>query len=154
MCPNCAGNTPASTAVNTLVNFLEDNRVKYGMLWYELLLCHQQALTSHRFDVEQCTNCWSTNLASNMDYLNELVSAAVARKVSVGIYSSSYEWGITVGSTSTGLQKYPLWYAHYDGKETFSDFVPFGGWTKPAIKQYNDHGDSSCNIDVDVNWYP
>lgn len=27
-------------------------------------------------------------------------------------------------------------YAHYDNNPTFSDFVPFGGWSKPAIKQY------------------
>ena len=27
-------------------------------------------------------------------------------------------------------------YAHYDASPSFSDFVSFGGWTKPAIKQY------------------
>ena len=28
-----------------------------------------------------------------------------------------------------------LWYAHYDNNPSFSDFSPFGGWSKPAIKQ-------------------
>lgn len=27
-------------------------------------------------------------------------------------------------------------YAHYDNKQTFSDFAPFGGWTVPYAKQY------------------
>ena len=27
-------------------------------------------------------------------------------------------------------------YAHYDGNPSFGDFEPFGGWSKPAIKQY------------------
>ena len=27
-----------------------------------------------------------------------------------------------------------LWYPHYDGKPSFEDFTPFGGWTKPAMK--------------------
>lgn len=71
--------------------------------------------------------------------------------VHVGVYASDYEWGITVGSSCTGLSGYPLWYAHYDGSASFSDFVGFGGWSKPAIKQFNDHG--PC-VDVDVNWHP
>jgi hypothetical protein len=31
---------------------------------------------------------------------------------------------------------HPLWYAHYDGVQNFSDFKPFGGWTKPYAKQF------------------
>jgi hypothetical protein len=48
-----------------------------------------------------------------------------------------------------------LWcfrYAHYDYNPSFSDFVPFGGWNKPAIKQYA--GDQSfCSAGVDKNYY-
>jgi hypothetical protein len=37
------------------------------------------------------------------------------------------------------------------GVPNFNDgLYRFGGWTHPAIKQYNDHG--PC-FDVDVNWY-
>ena len=39
------------------------------------------------------------------------------------------------GGSYSGGAKYPLWYAHYDNNPSFSDFTPFGGWTKPAIKQ-------------------
>lgn len=45
-----------------------------------------------------------------------------------------------------------LWYAHYDNSASFSDFSPFGGWTKPAIKQYV--GDTTlCGAGVDKNYY-
>jgi len=36
--------------MNNLVAYLRNNNVKFGTLW---------------LDVEQCTGCWSTNLASN-----------------------------------------------------------------------------------------
>jgi hypothetical protein len=31
-------------------------------------------------------------------------------------------------------------YVNHDGSPSFKDFSPFGGWTEPAIKQY-DQGD-------------
>ena len=43
-------------------------------------------------------------------------------------------------------------YAHYDGEPSFSDFHPFGGWSKPAIKQYA--GDKyTCEVGVDLDYY-
>jgi hypothetical protein len=46
-----------------------------------------------------------------------------------------------------------LWYAHYDNNPSFSDFTPFGCWSKPNIKQYA--GDATeCSFSVDKNWYP
>lgn len=48
----------------------------------------------------------------------------------------------------------PLWYAHYDNVASFSDWssVSFGGWSKPAIKQYK--GDTTlCGAGVDLNFY-
>jgi hypothetical protein len=45
-----------------------------------------------------------------------------------------------------------LWYAHYDNSASFSDFAAFGGWTKPAIKQFQ--GDTTlCGAGVDKNFY-
>lgn len=32
----------------------------------------------------------------------------------------------------------PLWYAHYDNKQTLDDYAEFGGWKTPSIKQFND----------------
>jgi hypothetical protein len=44
-------------------------------------------------------------------------------------------------------------YANYDDEPSFADFRPFGGWTKPAFKQY--HGTTTiCGAGIDKNWYP
>eukprot|EP01113_Clastostelium_recurvatum_P003698 TRINITY_DN11615_c0_g1_i3.p1 TRINITY_DN11615_c0_g1~~TRINITY_DN11615_c0_g1_i3.p1 ORF type:complete len:203 (+),score=32.14 TRINITY_DN11615_c0_g1_i3:121-729(+) len=54
----------------------------------------------------------------------------------------------------TGLSNLPLWYAHYNNQQNFDDFTPFGGWTKPSIKQYAD-GPGLCGADgADRNWRP
>ena len=45
----------------------------------------------------------------------------------------------------------PLWYARYDGNPSFEGFTPFGGWTKPYIKQYK--GTTPfCNASIDLNY--
>jgi hypothetical protein len=42
--------------------------------------------------------------------------------------------------------------AHYDNNPSFSDFRSFGGWSRPAIKQY--HGTAyECGAGIDKNWY-
>ena len=33
-----------------------------------------------------------------------------------------------------------LWYVHNDGNHSFSDWTPFGGWSKPAMKQIKGEG--------------
>ena len=45
----------------------------------------------------------------------------------------------------------PLWYAHYDHVASFADWTSFGGWSKPAVKQYA--GTTSiCNGSFDLNY--
>ncbi len=80
-----------------------------------------------------------------------MVDEAKARGISVGIYSSSSQWSPIMGGTSQ-FKSLPLWYAHWDAKLTMSDFSSFGGWTKPAMKQYA--GDQSfCSAGWDKNYY-
>lgn len=47
----------------------------------------------------------------------------------------------------------PLWYAHYDKSQSFSDFTSFGGWSKPTIKQFEqfERDVTVCGADVDKN---
>lgn len=60
-------------------------------------------------------------------------------------------FGSKTACPSVGSQQ--LWYAHYDGSASFSDFSAFGGWTKPNIKQFQ--GDQTvCGADVDKNYHP
>ena len=51
----------------------------------------------------------------------------------------------------------PLWYPHYQTPHdpSFDDFTPFGGWTKPTIKQFWDAEIGfSCSVGTDMNWSP
>eukprot|EP01121_Diplochlamys_sp_Union-15-3_P006484 TRINITY_DN1697_c0_g1_i1.p1 TRINITY_DN1697_c0_g1~~TRINITY_DN1697_c0_g1_i1.p1 ORF type:complete len:222 (+),score=39.59 TRINITY_DN1697_c0_g1_i1:56-721(+) len=137
ICPNCGGNNPASSAISGLISSLSSQGVNYGMMW---------------FDIEQCSGCWN-DAASNVAFIQDGVNAAVNAGVHIGMYSSEYEWSQTVGG-STAFNSYPLWYAHYDNNPSFSDSgaYQFGGWSRPAIKQYYDQG--PCGVSVDVDYYP
>eukprot|EP01031_Cornospumella_fuschlensis_P026519 gene26519-32046_t len=109
--------------------------VNYGMLW---------------FDIEG-TQYWSSSASNNVNFLHGMVNEAKARGVSVGIYASSSQWSAIMGG-SHDFASLPLWYAHWDSALTMNDFVPFGGWSTPAMKQYV--GDASfCSAGWDKNYY-
>lgn len=116
----------------------------YGMIWFDI-------------EVNPSSGCgWGTSYSSNCDYLQQLIEAAVAKGAKPGVYSSEYEWETVMGSryACTAAKSYPLWYAHYDNNPSFSDWssTAFGGWTSPAIKQYQ--GDVKwCSFDVDADYY-
>ena len=73
----------------------------------------------------------------------------------VGIYASNYMWNSIMGGATkcTKFVDLPLWYAHYDGNPSFTDFKPFGGWISPTIKQYKGTT-SMCSASVDLNYHP
>ena len=52
----------------------------------------------------------------------------------------------------TGASSYQLWYPHWDNMPSFSDFKPFGGWTKPVMKQFNGTGNGICSTNIDINY--
>ena len=107
----------------------------YGMIW---------------IDVEG-TQYWSSSTSNNVNFIDEMVNEGVKKGVSIGIYTSQSQWTPITGGT-TKFSSYPLWYAHYDNDPYFDDFVPFGGWSSPAIKQYA--GTTSlCSASVDKNHY-
>jgi GH25 family lysozyme M1 (1,4-beta-N-acetylmuramidase) len=117
----------------------------YGTVWLDV-------------EINPSSGCsWAGNsAASNCQYLGELVQALKNRGKRVGIYSSRYMWETVMGS-SGACQNHtdlPVWYAHYDGVASFSDWssVSFGGWSKPSIKQYL--GDKVlCGTGIDYNFY-
>ena len=72
----------------------------------------------------------------NKNWYQELVDSCAANGIRCGVYSSSSQWEEIFGSISyTYGSDMPLWYAHYDGSPSFSDFSAFGGWKKPYAKQ-------------------
>ena len=126
-----------------------------------------QALTNSRFnavwvDIETnpSTGCaWSaTDFAGNCAFVQEVVDELTATGTAVGIYSSHFEWGAVMGSACDGkFNHIPLWFARFSGGPSCDDYAkePFGGWTRPYAKQYNDTADAqtrACGIrgDVDV----
>ena len=115
---------------------------QFGMMWFNV-------------EINSSPGCgYSLNQAANCKFLSELIAAGNSHGVKMGIFSSAHMWSSIMGNgctvaASAGL---PLWFAHWDGARTFSDFSPFGGWTKPAIKQYNNRV-GICGMDARANWY-
>ncbi|KAH3768092.1 glycoside hydrolase family 25 protein [Pelomyxa schiedti] len=139
--PSCTSST-ASTQMQQAIGNLTSNGVEYGMLW---------------LDVEEPNGVlgqyWSTSLTENQQFFTSLVGAAKGQGVTIGVYTNKNMWTLIMGSSYTGGAGYGLWYAHYDDNPSFSDFVAFGGWTSPSIKQYQ--GTTTlCNTGVDLDWYP
>merc|ERR1711871_198318 len=127
-CGNPAGQ------VRDTVNTLKNQGADFGMLWLDI----------------EGSQYWGSQSA-NQQFFEGLVSASQEMNVKLGVYTSESQWEPIMGSYSGG-SSYPLWYAHYDGSQSFSDFRPFGGWSKPNIKQFR--GTTTvCGAGVDENWY-
>jgi len=125
----------AAASVQQFHTFAQSHRMRFGMIW---------------FDIEG-SEYWSSNCATNVDYLATLIATANSLGYHSGIYASSAQWPIMCNTDRfAGL---PLWWAHYEGGPTFGDFTPFGGWRKPAIKQFAG-STSLCGAGIDKNWYP
>mmetsp|Transcript_34407 Transcript_34407/g.52688 ORF Transcript_34407/g.52688 Transcript_34407/m.52688 type:complete len:199 (-) Transcript_34407:42-638(-) len=97
---------------------------------------------------------WSSNKEDNQNFIKGLMSymPAIPQGVTLGIYSSHYNWDQIVGLdwTYPADQGLPLWYAHYDNTPNFEDFKAFGGWETPLIKQFS--GTSTvAGLAVDLN---
>jgi len=91
--------------------------------------------------------------ASNRNFITALIDRGKALGVKLGIYTNLNNWAAIVGETWDGASSLPLWYAHYDNSPNFGDFRAFGGWTKPAIKQYRGNY-AACGVEIDLNWHP
>eukprot|EP01113_Clastostelium_recurvatum_P000658 TRINITY_DN10302_c0_g1_i4.p1 TRINITY_DN10302_c0_g1~~TRINITY_DN10302_c0_g1_i4.p1 ORF type:complete len:239 (+),score=42.98 TRINITY_DN10302_c0_g1_i4:185-901(+) len=140
MCPNCEGNVPASNAMTNLIKYLHSHNVTFGRVWMDIELCDNDP------------NCWSS-LPTNIQFIQEAVTTFQKNNIKVGIYSTPWEWERVFGASFSGFKDLPLWYANPNGQETFSDFAPFGGWTKPLIKQYYWYG-NDCGATYDADWHP
>ena len=97
---------------------------------------------------------WSGDIDANCGFLDELVKAVRNNGRVPGIYASRHFWQVIFGSPDNCAWFYdiPLWYAHYDGEDNYNDWVPFGGWSRPAMKQYQ--GTSYlCGAGVDYSFW-
>jgi hypothetical protein len=143
MFPDPSSNDPTSQ-VDSMLTYLAQFNVhrgsggpaSFGMVW---------------LDIEE-GSLWSGSQSAHQTFFDELVQALLNKGQVIGVYTSESQWSLIMGSW-TGGSRFPLWYAHYDGNPSFGDFSPFGGWSRPSIKQYR--GDASlCGVGVDENYYP
>lgn len=115
----------AADQVNELISNL--GTTNYGTIWLDI-------------ETNPSGGCgWDQASGDdNCQYISELVQAVQNNGRVVGIYSNYYMWESIVGDSQgcANFKDIPLWYAHYDGVDSFDDFYnsPFGGWEKPAMK--------------------
>jgi hypothetical protein len=115
----------------------------YGMIWLDI-------------ETNESPNCgWGTNYNGNCDYVMELINRIKSHGKVPAIYASAYMWQSIMGGRNNCPQAaaVQLWYPHYDGSPSFSDFSAFGGWHKPTIKQFAGNV-PLCGANVDKNYYP
>ena len=115
----------------------------YGMVWIDV-------------ETNPSSGCgWSSDTNSNCAFVTEIVNRIKSHGKVPAIYATAYMWQTIMGGRNAcpGVASQQLWYAHYDGSPSFSDFGAFGGWNKPNIKQFV--GDTTlCGAGVDKNFYP
>jgi len=108
----------------------------YGMIWLDI-------------EIYQ----WSSDQGANQNFISNMIAQGQNLTASLGIYTNLNNWSTIVGADWSGASSLPLWYAHYDGNQSFGDFTPFGGWNTPNIKQYQGD-DTQCGYSIDDDWYP
>ena len=136
----CAG-SDAAQQVKDDVNAVGSGN--FGTLWFDI-------------ETNPSSGCGWADPATNCNFLQAMITAGQGLGITMGVYASSYMWSSIMGDSCTvgsdnGLA---LWYAHYDGSRSFSDFSPFGGWQTPSMKQYSDDSQigSNCGIGADANY--
>jgi hypothetical protein len=138
---------PPSAQIAQLVGNLTASRVKFGRVW---------------LDIETNTSpgcAWGADKPGNCAFLQSLLAAGRAAGLPLGVYATMHMWLSLVadapGDCAVGGPDLPLWYAHYQSPSdpSFDDFVPFGGWPAPAVKQFADTN-PICGVSVDDNWAP
>jgi len=121
---------------------MKNNKANFSILWLDI-------------EDESSRTYWGTDVEKSKTFVKGLHDEAVKILGSgrVGVYTSANNWNVIFQSSSynccSGVK---LWYAHYDNKQSFSDFSAFGGWSKPYMKQYA--GDKTvCSVGVDLNYW-
>lgn len=134
----CRGKS-ATAQVDQMIAGISGNL--YGKVWIDV-------------ETNPSPGCgWGSDHSGNCNFVTEIVNRIKHHGKGVGIYASKYMWQTIMGSATAcaGVGSEELWYAHYDGSPSFSDFTAFGGWKKPSVKQFQ--GDVTlCGAGVDKNY--
>lgn len=132
----------AAAQVDEMFNYIPNNL--FGMVWIDI-------------ETNESPGCsWNGHdSASNCQFTADIINRIKYHGKNVGIYATAYMWQTIFGSRNAcpSVASQQLWYAHYDGSASFSDFSPFGGWSKPTIKQFQGTN-TVCGVSLDKNFYP
>jgi GH25 family lysozyme M1 (1,4-beta-N-acetylmuramidase) len=140
--PDPTSSKTAGTQMKELVQYLQTNcpNAWSGRIWLDI----------------EGSQYWLGSYSSNKVWYQNLVDSCSTYGVKCGVYSSQSQWQSIFGSTTYSYgSNLPMWYAHYDGVASFSDYpnYKFGGWSSPYAKQYE--GDVTlCSFSVDRNYAP
>jgi len=91
----------------------------------------------------------------NQKYFRDLARKAYSYGYQLGVFTTLRYWSELMETDGGGTAEFsranvPLWMPRFDRLESMDFFVPFGGWTKPYMKQY--WGGSSPARRLDVTW--
>lgn len=125
LCINCQDNDSPPQVLERITNYASLTETVYNRFWISVVSCKND------------NSCWSLPEA-NLAYIEQAVKYLQDRNIQAGIYTDAENWYAIMGDLqSEVLGALPLWYKG-DNRMSFQDFFdrPFGGWGRPAIKQY------------------
>uniref|UniRef100_A0A914ZAL9 Lysozyme n=1 Tax=Panagrolaimus superbus TaxID=310955 RepID=A0A914ZAL9_9BILA len=104
--------------------------------------CFKKSCGSAKYQMDIEIQEWPADKSANQAFITDMVQQAEAMGT------------IIVGTDWKEVADKPLWYAHWDEQQNFDGFKAFGGWTKPAIHQFEGDVKGPCGVSMDKNWYP
>jgi hypothetical protein len=136
-CARCSNANGTAQVIET-IDHLRSNGAPFSMLW---------------FDVEEA-KYWHADTAFNFNFFKEMIRGAELKQVTWGIYCDVVQWQAVMGShVMSGTSNIAVWYPHYNGVPSMSDFKAFAGFTHCDMKQFSDQG-AKCGASYDINWTP
>jgi len=128
----------AKEQVDATVTYLKSKDANVSALW---------------IDIEGTQ--WSKTHSENSKFVEEMARAIRKHGIPFGYYMNENSYDGILAPWKNPFNDALLWYAAWDKVKSFGDFRPFGGFSKPHMKQYTG-GITICGRSdlVDQNWKP
>uniref|UniRef100_A0A914QPZ4 Lysozyme n=1 Tax=Panagrolaimus davidi TaxID=227884 RepID=A0A914QPZ4_9BILA len=105
-------------------------------------------------DIQIENGSWGTDKKHNQAFIKELIDEAEHETEKVGIYTQNDSWKNIVGIDWNYANNKYLWYPRFNKtpEELTSVFMPFGGWKKPKLHQFDQNVKSKCDVKINRSW--